>query len=78
MKTGSAHPNVYTSCAAIKNDIKETEHLIDLIRLGRQQRRRNYAFEQKQGQRNRLKQALRENTIDVRRFVNLVFLTNFT
>ena len=26
VKTGSAHPNIYTSCAAIKNDIKETEH----------------------------------------------------
>ena len=67
VKTGSAHPNVYTSCAAIKNDIKETEHQIDLCNLRRQTKRRNYNFEQKQAQRQRLKDAWREGTIDARR-----------
>ena len=44
VKTGRAHPNVYSSCAAIKNDIKETEHLIDLARLSKVEKRRNYDF----------------------------------
>ena len=67
VKTGTAHPNVYSSCAAIKNDIKETEHQIDLARLSRQEKRKNYSFEQKQRQRQRLKVAWREGTIDARR-----------
>ena len=67
VKTGSAHPNVYTSCAAIKNDIKETEYQIDLANMRRREKRRNYDFEKKQGQRQRLKDAWREGTIDARR-----------
>ena len=70
VKTGSAHPNVYTSCAAIKHDIKETEHQIDLVNLRRVQKRRNYKFEQKQAQRSRLKEAWSAGTIDVRRYKN--------
>ena len=69
MKTESAHPNVYTSCAAIKNDGKETEHQIDLANLRRQVKRRNYNFEQKQGQRQRLKDSWRESTIDARSYM---------
>ena len=48
---------MYNSCGAIKNDIKETERIIDLIQLGRQQKRRNVIFEKKQMQRQRLKDA---------------------
>lgn len=76
MKTGSAHPNVYTSCAAIKNDIKETEHQIDLANLRRQVKRRNYNFEQKQGQRQRLKDAWRESTIDARSYMTAMGALN--
>ena len=70
VKVGSARPNVYTSCAAIKKDIKETEHIIDLIKLARQEPRRNYSFERKQRQRMRLKEAFREGTLDMKRCVN--------
>ena len=69
VKTGQAHPNIYSSCAAIKNDLKETEHLIDLASLARLQRRRNYAFEKKQAQRMRLKQSYRAGTLQLRSYV---------
>ena len=47
MKTGKRKPNVYTSVGAIKEDLKETERLIDLIQRGRLTKRRNLPFEKR-------------------------------
>ena len=40
---------------SIKDDIKETERLIDLLQMGRLTKRRNLPFEKRQSQRGRLK-----------------------
>ena len=73
VKTGQAHPNIYSSCAAIKNDLKESEHLIDLANLARLQRRRKFAFERHQTQRIRLKESYRVSTLQLRRYKQLSF-----
>ena len=38
---------MYTSVGANKDDKKETERLIDLVQLGRLEKRRNIAFEKR-------------------------------
>ena len=55
VKTGKHKPNVYLSVDSIKDDIKETERLIDLLQMGRLTKRRNFPFEKRQSQRGRLK-----------------------
>ena len=47
VKTGRRKPNVYTSVGAKKEDLKETERLIDLVHGGRLEKRRNLPFEQR-------------------------------
>ena len=35
LKTGTRNPNVYTSVGVIKEDLKETEKLLDLLEAGK-------------------------------------------
>ena len=47
VKTGRRRPNVYVFVDAVKEDLKETERLIDLVQMGRLNVRKNAEFQKR-------------------------------
>ena len=59
MKTGRRKPNVYSSVGVIKDDLKETERLLDLLEAAKLKKRYDKDTEDKLAQKLRLKDMLK-------------------
>ena len=67
MKTGRRKPNVYSSVGVIKEDLKETERLLDLLEAGKLRRRVDKNVEDKLQQKKRLKDMLLADQISLKK-----------
>ena len=69
LKTGTRNPNIYSSIGVIKQDLKETEKLLDLLQLGRLKKRVDTNFDQKMEQKRRLKTMLEDQQTDLKSYM---------
>ena len=67
MKTGRRNPNVYSSVGVIKDDLKETERLLDLLEAAKLKKRYDKDTEDKLAQKLRLKNMLLADQISLKR-----------
>ena len=78
MKTGRRKPNVYTSVGVIKEDLKETERILDLLEQGKLKRRVETKSADKLAQKIRLKNMLLADQITLRSYMTAMGAMNVT
>ena len=76
LKTGTRNPNIYSSIGVIKQDLKETEKLLDLLQLGRLKKRVDTNFDQKMEQKRRLKTMLEDQQTDLKSYMTAMGALN--
>ena len=76
LKTGTRNPNVYTSVGVIKEDLKETEKLLDLLEAGKLEKRIDTKYEQKMKQKRRLKTMLEADQITLKSYMTAMGALN--
>ena len=67
LKTGTRKPNVYTSVGVIKDDLKETERILDQLEAGKLEKRFDKKVQDKLAQKARLKDMLLANQISLKK-----------
>ena len=67
LKTGTRKPNVYTSVGVIKDDLKETERILDQLEAAKLEKRFDKKVQDKLAQKARLKDMLLANQISLKK-----------